>query len=188
MTDQMQVTEHIAEGVKVEQRLDGLSFQVRGASPEVLADLLFLVRGALVPLNLMTWLWVWLAIDSLQVMLPASMAVLLVLATWHWTNTAVLQQVVGRRLAQRFTIQGQSMTIHGLFRERHVPLADIVAFDAAQCVLVTRSYRIIELAPLHGAEVRRQLAAHISEALSAARGGSPADIPKGLGMLRDRER
>lgn len=182
----METTKRIAGGVLVCRRLDGLTLQVQGVSPEQVSSLGFLLFFALVPVlsaSMFGLTGLVARSESPTVFLAVGVSAIACVLAGRWTSHR-LADLLGPLYWQTFTIQGHNLTVRSMFSERHIPLADILAFDPDGCLLVTADFRAVLLAPRQPPRVRRVLAGLIDEALAASRKGSRDDIPDSLERLR----
>lgn len=182
----MGTRQRIASGVFVQRSLDGLTLQVRGVSPGQVANLGFLLFFLSVPVlsaSLMGLVrWVQHSESPLGLLAFGVCALGAVLGSRFVTQK--LAEALGPLYWQTFTIQGRSLTVRSIVHEKHIPLSDILAFDATNCLLVTSEFRAVTLAPMQPLPVRKALAVMVYEALDGSCGGSREDIPEALAQVR----
>ena len=94
---------------------------------------------------------------------------------------------IGPIVPLRIQTHGDNLTIHKGLRERRIPLADVLAFDEDACVIVTRQYRAIPLAPNTSPADRVRVLRALREAFRDRTSGDPDAIPDALRALRRAE-
>ena len=170
------------QGATVERHLDGITVTLHDRYRGLLHLLFYCVIGAAIGLTLpMLFLFVFLT--ATPAWLSASLAILGVLAGSFQLGTTQ-DGGLANFLAQSISTRGGSILVSGLLSERRIPMVDVIAFDKEDCMLVTRDFRTLHLAPSQPPTVRMELAVALSEALTLSPDGVPADVPESLRRMK----
>lgn len=96
-------------------------------------------------------------------------------------------KAINRRIAPlvplHITVHGDNLTVRQWMRERRIPLADVLAFNESACLIVTRQYQAISLAPNTSPEDQDRVLRALKAAFRDRTSGEPNAIPEALRRL-----